>query len=122
MIKLVGKNFKKEVLENDKDVLVYFVSPKCKKCQEFEPELEKLAMKLKQNNDKIIFATIDATLNDIEELTFHYFPTIMLYPGNAKDQEPIELKGKKNSVEIIEKFIKKHAFNKIIEPEVNSEL
>ena len=122
VIKLVGKNFKKEVLENDKDVLVYFVSPKCKRCQEFEPELEKLAIKLKQNNNKIVIATMDATLNDIDELQFHYFPTIMLYPGNAKDQEPIELKGRKNSVEIIEKFIKKNAFNKIIEPEVNSEL
>ena len=122
VIKLVGKNFKKEVLENDKDVLVYFVSPKCKRCQEFEPELEKLAIKLKQNNDKIVIATIDATLNDIEDLQFHYFPTIMFYPGNAKDQEPIELKGRKNSAEIIEKFIMKHAFNKINQDEVNSEL
>ena len=122
VIKLVGKNFKKEVLENDKDVLVYFVSPKCSRCKDFEPELEKLAMKLKQNNDKIVIATMDATLNDIEDVQFHYFPTIMLYPGNDKESEPVELKGKKNSVEIIEKFIKKNAFNKIIEPEVNSEL
>ena len=68
VIKLVGKNFKKEVLENDKDVLVYFVSPKCSRCKDFEPELEKLAMKLKQNNDKIVIATMDATLNDIDYL------------------------------------------------------
>ena len=122
VIKLVGKTFKKEVLENDKDVLIYFVSPNCKKCQEFEPELEKLATKLKKNNDKILISTIDATLNDVEEFQIHHFPTILFYPGNAKDQEPIELKGRKNSPEIIEKFIKKNAYNKIIEEEQNSEL
>ena len=46
----------------------------------------------------------------------------MFYPGNAKDDEPIELKGRKNSVEILEKFILKHAYNKAQEEEKNPEL
>ena len=46
----------------------------------------------------------------------------MFYPGNAKSDEPIELKGKKNSVEIIEKFIINNAYNKIKEEERNTEL
>ena len=122
LIKLVGKNFKKEVLDNDKDVLVYFVSEKCKRCQEFEPELEKLSKKLKKNNDKIVIGKIDAILNDVEQFQIHHFPTVMFYPGNAKSDEPIELKGKKNSVEIIEKFIINNAYNKIKEEERNTEL
>ena len=115
VIKLVGTTFKKEVLENDKDVLVYFKSYWCKKCEEFEPELIKLAKKLKKN--KILIATMDATLNDVDELQIHNFPTILFYPGNAKDEEPLEMKGRKNSIQSIEKFILKHAYNKISEPE-----
>ena len=121
IIKLVGKTYKKEVLDNDKDVLVYCVSPWCKKCQEFEPELEKLAKKLKKNNNKLVIGKIDATLNDIDELQIHNFPTIVFYPGNAKDKEPVELKGRKNSAEILEKFILKNAYHKEI-LEKNSDL
>ena len=122
LVKLVGSTFHKEVYENDKDVLIYFVSPWCTKCKDFEPELEKLAKKLKQNNNKLLITTIDATLNDVEDFQIHNFPTIMFYPGNAKDDEPIELKGRKNSVEILEKFILKHAYNKAQEEEKNPEL
>ena len=123
LVKLVGATFHKEVFENDKDVLIYFVSPWCKKCKDFEPELETLAKKLKKNyNNKILLATIDATLNDVDEFQIHNFPTIMFYPGNAKDQEPIELKGRKNSIEILEKFITKNAYNKIQEEEKNPDL
>ena len=45
---LVGNNFQKEVLDNDKDVLVYFYSSQCRMCKEFEPLLEELAKKWKK--------------------------------------------------------------------------
>ena len=122
VFKLVGTTFKKEVLDNDKDVLIYFVSYWCKKCKDFEPELEKLAKKLKKNNSKILIATMDATANDVDEFQIHNFPTIYFYPGNAKDQEPIEMKGRKHSIESIEKFILKHAYNKIPEEDKNQDL
>ena len=122
LVKLVGKNFNKEVIENDKDVLVYFVSPKCKQCQEFEPELEKLAKKIKKINNKILIAKIDATLNDVDDLQIHTFPTIVFYPGNEKDKEPLEIK-ENNNIDNIEKFIMANAFNKNNEDEErNSEL
>ena len=122
LVKLVGKNYNKEVIENDKDVLVYFVSPKCKQCQEFEPELEKLAKKIKKNNSKIVIAKIDATLNDVDDLQINNFPTIVFYPGNAKNIEPLEIK-ENNNIENIEKFIMTNAFNKNNEEEErNSEL
>ena len=122
VLKLVGTTFKKEVLENDKDVLVYFVSSWCTKCKEFEPELVKLAVKLKKNNSKLVIATMDATLNDVDEFNIHNFPTIIFYPGNKKDEEPIEMKGRKQSSESLEKFILKHAYNKNPEEEKNQDL
>ena len=122
VFKLVGYTFEKEVIKNDKDVLVYFVSPDCKKCKEFEPELVNLSKKLKKFNDKILIAKMDATLNDVDQFQIHSFPTIIFYPGNAKDDEPIELKGRKNSIELIEKFILKHAYHKYTEEEKNPDL
>ena len=83
--------------------------------------MEKLAKKLKKNNNKLVIGKIDATLNDIDKLQIHNFPTIVFYPGNAKDKEPVELKGRKNSAEILEKFILKNAYHKEI-LEKNSDL
>ena len=51
---VVGKTFKKEVLDNDKDVLMYFYAPWCKHCKEFYPNYEKLARKLKAKNHNFI--------------------------------------------------------------------
>ena len=120
VVKLVGSIYKKEVIENDKDVLVYFVSSKCKECKEFEPELEKLAKKLKKNNSKLVIATMDATLNDVEDLNINDFPTIVFYPGNGKDEEPLEIK--ERDVDSIEKFVIKYSYNKIHEEEINQDL
>ena len=120
VVKLVGSTYKKEVIENDKDVLVYFLSSKCKECKEFEPELEKLAKKLKKNNSKLVIATMDATLNDVDDLNINDFPTIVFYPGNGKDEEPLEIK--ERDVDSIEKFVIKYSYNKIHEEEINQDL
>ena len=111
---LVGKNFRQEVLENDKDVLIYFVSPWCKICKEFEPKLGELAKKLKARNPKLLIAKMDPTVNDVEGYVIHKFPTIKFYPGNAKDKEPLEFFTRKN-IDSLFKFIKKNAYNIIIE-------
>ena len=122
LVKLVGYNFQKEVFENDKDILLYFVSSWCQRCVDFMPKLINLSKKLNKINNKIIFAKIDATLNDVDDFQIHNFPSIFLYPGNAKDKEPIEFKGRKNNIESIEKFILKHAYHKYINEEKNPEL
>ena len=113
---LVGNNFREEVIENDKDVLVYFVSPWCKICKDFEPKLGDLAKKLKPNNPKLLIAKIDATINDIEGYQIHKFPTIKFYPGNAKDKEPLNYFTRKNITGLYN-FMKENAYNKIIENE-----
>ena len=116
LFKLVGNTFKKEVLENDKDVLIYFDSPMCRICGEFEPKLGELAKKLKKNNPKLLIAVMDGALNDVEDYQIHNFPTIKFYPGNAKDKEPLSFYTRKN-INSLFKFIKKNAYHKIIDEE-----
>jgi protein disulfide-isomerase A1 len=111
---LVGKNFKKEVLENDKDVLVYFLAPSCRVCKEFLPKLENLAKKLKERNPKLLIAKMDPTMNDVEGYEIQKFPTIKFYPGNAKDKEPLEFFTRKN-IDSLFSFIKNNTYHKIIE-------
>ena len=110
---LVGNNFNEEVLENDKDVLIYFVSPWCKVCQTFEPKLAELARKLKAKNPKLLIAIMDGTLNDVEGYQIHNFPTFKFYPANGKDKDPLTFHTRKNITSLYN-FIKRNSFHKII--------
>ena len=124
LFKLVGKTFKKEVLDNDKDVLIYFVAPFCTICKTFEPILNDFDKKLKKyGNNKLLIAKMDAIFNDVnDDIEINNFPTIVFYPGNAKDKEPIVMKGRKDNIVNIEKFIKKYAFHPINDDEINHDL
>jgi thiol-disulfide isomerase/thioredoxin len=66
---LIGKKYKQDVLDNDKDVVIYFYAPWCEKCKNFYPKYERLARKLRNKNKKLLFAKMDATENDIEYFT-----------------------------------------------------
>ena len=111
---IVGKNFEKEVINNDKDVMVLFYAPWCNHCKEFMPKYEEAARILKKNNknDKLILAKIDGSSNEIEQVIIKGFPTILFFPGNKKKENPIEYKGKRTTKDVI-KFIKEHSFHKI---------
>ena len=113
---LVGNNFQKEVLDNDKDVLVYFYSSPCRICKEFEPKLAELAKKWKKNNPKLLIAKMNGILNDVEEYQIQNFPVSKFYPGNAKDKEPKTFHTRRNITSLI-RFIKNNAIHKIIEEE-----
>ena len=121
---LVGNNFQKEVLDNDKDVLVYFYSTNCRRCQEFEPILEELAKKWKKNNPKLLIAKMNGILNDVEEYQIQNFPSTKFYPGNAKDKDPKNFHTRRNITSLM-RFIKNNAIHKIIEeeePQKNTDL
>ena len=109
---LIGKNYKKDVLDNDKDVVVYFYAPWCEKCQNFYPKYERLARKLKNKNKNLLFTKMDSTENDIEYFSVTRYPTIRFYPGNQKDKDPIKISNKLGIVEMLD-IIKDKAFHKI---------
>ena len=110
---VVGKSFQKEVIDNDKDVMLVFYAPWCGHCKKLLPEYEKAAKKIKEKNPKIVLAKMDATENEIENIRITGFPTIKFYPGNKKNNQPMDYSGDRNEEGII-KFIENNAYNKLV--------
>ena len=109
---VVGKTYKKYILDNDKDVIVYFYAPWCEHCKEFYPKYERLARKLKKKNPNLLMTKIDATENDIEYFPIKKYPTIKFYPGNAKNKEPIHFFNKQTIDDLLN-LLKEKAYHKI---------
>ena len=115
---LVGKSYKREVIDNDNDVMVVFYAPWCGQCKKLLIEYEKVAKKLKEKNHKVILAKMDATENEFEGLDVTSFPTIKFYPGNKKEK-PKNYYGDRTAKGIIE-FLKENCFHKLILDEEKS--
>ena len=102
---VVGDTFEEEVIKNNKDIVVLFYSPWCYHCKALLPKYEEVAKILKQKNKNLILTKINAIDNEVESIDNYDFPQIKLYPGNKKDNPPIDYNGDK-SVDDIIKFIK----------------
>ena len=117
---VVGKTFEKEVINNDKDVMLLFYAPWCGHCKALHPKYEEVAKKLKEKNPKLVLAKIDATENEVESVNISGFPTVKFYPGNKKDKAPLDYNGDR-SVDDIIKFIKTNAATPIVYEEEKKE-
>ena len=117
---VVGKTFQKEVIDNDKDVMLLFYAPWCGHCKALHPKYEEVAKKLKEKNPKLLLAKIDATENEVESVNISGFPTVKFYPGDKKDKAPLDYNGDR-SVEDMIKFIKTNAATKIVYEEEKKE-
>ena len=105
IFKLVGKNFKDEVLESKKDVLVKFYVPWCGHCKDLENKYIEVAQRL-SNNTNLLIAEFDSNNNEIESEEINSFPTIKLY-RNGNKENPIEYDGINNANDIIN-FVKEN--------------
>ena len=110
---VVGSTYEKEVINNEKDVVILFYSPLCYRCKALLPKYEIVAEKLKSKNPKLLLAKIDGIENEVETIDDHTFPKIRLYPGNKKNKQPIEYNGD-DSVNNIIKFIKDNVAHPIV--------
>ena len=110
---VVGKSYEKEVINNDKDVMLLFYAPWCGHCKALHPKYEEVAKKLKEKNPKLLMAKIDATENEVENINISGFPTVKFYPGNKKNKMPIDYNGDR-TVEDMIKFIKTNAATPIV--------
>ena len=110
---VVGKTYEKEVINNDKDVMLLFYAPWCGHCKALHPKYEKKKKKLKEKNPKLLLAKIDATENEVENINISGFPTVKFYPGNKKNKAPIDYNGDRSVNDMI-KFIKTNAATPII--------
>ena len=109
---LVGDSFKREVIENDDDVIVLFYNPVNNDNLRMLKLYDKVAENLISQNKDLILAKIDMSENELDSFVIHEYPTIKFFPGNRKYSSPFEYKGPKKVNDIIS-FIKKHAFHPV---------
>ncbi|XP_065180769.1 protein disulfide-isomerase 2-like [Sycon ciliatum] len=88
---LVGKNFREQVVESDKAVMIEFYAPWCGHCKQLAPIWDQLGEHY-ESNDDIMVAKMDSTANEIDAVTVQSFPTIYYFPKGA-NSVPIEFKG-----------------------------
>jgi thioredoxin 1 len=79
-----GKDFKKEVLENEKVVLVDFFATWCPPCKMLAPVLERVA------NTRAAFDIVKINIDENEEVAMQYrievVPTLMVF----KNGKPVD--------------------------------
>ncbi|MCP3683414.1 MAG: hypothetical protein GY861_12060 [bacterium] len=104
---MVGKNFKDIVLDDTKDVLVEFYAPWCGHCKKLEPIYNEVAEKLQKSNPNIVLAKMDATANEVEEVSIQGFPTIKFWPRGNKSS-PMDYSGDRDAKGFMA-FFEKHS-------------
>lgn len=80
--RVVGRTFNREVLENDKDVVVVYYGPECPKCDKVKAIF--VALNEKWKEPRLVFAELDITKNDAREHYSQIYPVIELFPGKNK--------------------------------------
>lgn len=106
MIKYVTEeNFEKEVLKNEKPVLVDFYADWCGPCRMVAPILEKMS----KENDSFDIAKINVDEN--ENLSYEYgiqsIPTMIVFNEGTKVETMIGFSGEEQVIDLMKKYTNK---------------
>ncbi|NXE90799.1 PDIA2 isomerase, partial [Menura novaehollandiae] len=99
---LVGKTFEQVAFDETKNVFIKFYAPWCPHCQAMAAAWEELAERYKDRED-IVIAEMDATANELENITIHGFPTLHYFPAGP-GRKMVEFKSTRD-VETFSKFL-----------------
>jgi protein disulfide-isomerase A4 len=108
---VVGSTFDQIVRDPNKDVLIEFYAPWCGHCKALAPKYNSLAKRYK-NNDKIVIAKFDATVNDApSDFEFTGFPTIFFVAAGEGSQPAVYEGGRE--VDDMAKFLEENAIHSL---------
>ncbi|XP_075371272.1 protein disulfide-isomerase A2 [Mycteria americana] len=99
---LVGKTFEQVAFDETKNVFVKFYAPWCSHCQAMAAAWEELGERYKDHED-IVIAKLDATANELENITINGFPTLHYFPAGP-GRKMVEYKSARD-VETFSKFL-----------------
>lgn len=106
---VVGKQFK-EIVVDDKDVLLEIYAPWCGHCKKLEPIYTEVATKLKDLAPEVVIAKIDGTANEIEQEGYEFQGFPSLYWKKA-GEKPVSYQGGRE-LEDIMKFLAENGTKK----------
>ncbi|NWU84171.1 PDIA2 isomerase, partial [Onychorhynchus coronatus] len=115
---LVGKTFEQVAFDETKNVFVKFYAPWCSHCQAMAPAWDELGERYK-DHENIVIAEMDATANELENITIHGFPTLHYFPAGP-GRKMVEYKSARD-VETFSKFLENGGMLPV-EPPVVSEV
>lgn len=98
ILTVVGKTFDDLVLSNSKNIILEIHTPWCLNCETTTKQVEKLAKHFK-GLENLVFARIDASVNEHPKLEVDDYPTLLFYPVNNKSN-PIKLPTKSSSKDL----------------------
>lgn len=101
-IEITDKNFKEEVLESDKVVLVDFWAPWCGPCQMMGPILEDLAKEV-EGKFKIGKLNVDENPSSSSEYGIMSIPALKIFKGGKVVREFVGIQNKESLKEELEK-------------------
>lgn len=81
---LVASNFHEIAFDKSKDVLVEFYAPWCDHCRQLAPIYEELGKKY-EDSKTVVIAKMDATENELEDISIVNYPTIILYKKETNE-------------------------------------
>ncbi|OBA22415.1 disulfide isomerase [Metschnikowia bicuspidata var. bicuspidata NRRL YB-4993] len=83
--KLVAHNYDDVLADESKNIIVEYFAPWCGHCKKLAPTWSELGAYYKENDDSVVVAKIDHTLNDVAvPHNIEGYPTVILYPANGE--------------------------------------